>query len=67
MKLKFKCESKKDINGLIEYHKEILEETHKGLICDILDIDYKFLNIGLIEVIMSYEMEETHYIREIIK
>jgi len=56
MKLDFTCETKSQINGLIEYHREILEEIHKGLTCNIIDVKLKHLTIGLIKVIVFYEM-----------
>ena len=55
-KMTFTCELKKDINNLIEYHKKLLEETHKNFYCIIDDVKFKHLNIGLIKVDFSYTL-----------
>ncbi len=59
LKGSFTCELKKDINGLLEYQKELHEEIHQGWICTIIDVRYKHLNIGLIQVNYDYEMNQT--------
>ena len=59
LKGSFTCENKKDINGLLEYQKELHEEIHQGWICNIIDVEYKYLNIGLIDVKYQYEMTQT--------
>jgi hypothetical protein len=56
-KIMFTCELKKDINRMVEYHKQIIEELspHDSL-CIIKEVSYKFLEIGLIKVVMTYEL-----------
>ena len=56
LKMTFTCESKKDINNLLEYHKELLEEIHKDFYCIIDDVTFKYLTIGLIKVDFSYTL-----------
>ena len=53
----FTCENKKDINGRLEYEKEILEEIHKNMTCTILNVKYKFLTIGLLQVDYQYYLK----------
>jgi len=50
----FTCENKRDINARLEYEKEILEEIHKNMVCTILNVKYKYLTIGLIQVNYQY-------------
>jgi len=55
----FTCELKKDINNLVEEWKEDTEAYHKGWFVLIIEISYKCLEIGLIKVIIIYDLEQT--------
>jgi hypothetical protein len=59
MKGEFTCESKKDINPLLELEKEIHEEIRPGYICAIYNTKFKYLEIGLIKVTYDYELTQT--------
>jgi len=55
MKHTFTCESKRDINILTEEWKDDYEKRHEGLIVQIIDVTFKHLTIGLIQVVITYE------------
>jgi hypothetical protein len=56
LKHSFTCESKRDINGLIEDWRDWFESYHKGFIVNIIDVTFKHLEIGLIEVTITYDV-----------
>ena len=55
LKHTFTCESKKDINPLTMEWVEDYEKLHNTIVT-IVNVTFKFLTIGLIKVVITYDV-----------